>query len=132
MALESEEVVTGAIGRRPEPTTIPPVDPGRRMDALAPLIHQLITWDLVYRTESGVFVLHDDVQRRLQELSASQPHAAHVYVGRMCQRCGVVGITRLVGDELLCASCTRPDIAETAPEEPEVSHHRRRWHRRAG
>ncbi len=135
MALDSERVVTSGNGHSPElPLAVRPVDTGRRLDALAPLIHQLITWEIVSQTESGTFVLQDDVQRRLQELSASQAHStAAVYVGRMCQRCGVVGVTRLVDGELLCASCNVPELVETPVEPPaEVVQRRSRWHRKAG
>ena len=120
MALDGERPVASVNGRGPEvPLVVRPVETGRRLDALAPLIHQLITWDLVTLTDSGTFVLQDDVQQRLQELSAAQPHStAAVYVGRMCQRCGVVGVTRLVEQP------AEPP-AQTGPR-------RSRWHRKAG
>ena len=132
MALESDQGAT--TGNGPDiPVAVRPVDHARRLDAIAPLIHQLITWDIVYRTESGTFVLQDDVQERLQELSASQPHStAAVYVGRMCQRCGIVGVTRLVEGELLCSACTVPTIESSDETPAEVSHRRSRWHRKAG
>jgi hypothetical protein len=135
MALDSEQVGTAGNGRSPEtPLVVRPVDNGRRLDALAPLIHQLITWEIVQQTESGTFVLQDDVQQRLRELSAAQAHStAAVYVGRMCQRCGVVGVTRLVDGELLCSPCNVPELIDTPVEQPvEVSHRRSRWHRKAG
>jgi hypothetical protein len=135
MALDGEQAMASGNGHGPEaPLVVRPVENGRRLDALAPLIHQLITWDIVTLTDSGTFVLQDDVQQRLQEISAAQPHStAAVYVGRMCQRCGVVGVTRLVDDELLCSSCNVPELVET-PAEPstESSHRRSRWHRKAG
>jgi hypothetical protein len=133
MALDSERAATSGNGRGSEiPLVVRPVEKGRRLDALAPLMHQLITWDIVTRTEEGTFVLQDDVQERLQELSAAHPHStAAVYVGRMCQRCGVVGVTRLVEDELLCSSCNIPEL-ETPPDPPvEATHRRSRWHHKA-
>jgi hypothetical protein len=135
MTMDGEQVVTTGNGRGSDiPLVVRPVENGRRLDVLAPLIHQLITWDIVTRTESGTFALQDDVQERLQELSAAQAHStAAVYVGRMCQRCGVVGVTRLVDDELLCSSCNMPELLE-APADPPVagSPRRSRWHRKAG
>ena len=90
-------------------------DPGRRLDQIAPLIHELVAWDLVRRTESGAFVLKDDIQQRLQELAALQPTAvAQVFVGRPCQRCGAVGVTRLVDGTRICAECQA--VPESAPE----------------
>jgi hypothetical protein len=135
MALDSEQMGTTGNGHGPEiPIAVRPVDNGRRLDVLAPLIHQLITWEIVQQTESGTFVLQDDVQQRLQELSAAQPHStAAVYVGRMCQRCGRVGVTRLVDGELLCSSCNAPELVDAPADPPaEASHRRSRWHRKAG
>lgn len=88
---------------------------GPRMEHIAPLVHELITWDLVYRTESGAFVLRDDVQRRLQEASARLAKSTpEVYVGRPCQRCGAHGVTRLVGEVRLCESCNRTSVVGDA------------------
>jgi len=135
MALDGEQAVTNESEHSTEgPLVVRPVESGRRLDAVAPLIHQLITWDIVTLTDSGTFVLQDDVQQRLQEISAAQPHStAAVYVGRMCQRCGRIGVTRLVDGELLCSSCNAPELVETPAEPPaESSHRRSRWHRKAG
>lgn len=102
------------------------VEAGRRMDRMAPLVHELIAWDLVTRTESGSFVLRDDVQRRLQEASARQwTSTPEVFVGRPCQRCGTTGVTRMVGEARLCDECSRASVAEAEPE-------RRRPSRRHG
>jgi hypothetical protein len=30
-------------------------DPARRVERLAPLIHQLVAWDLIYRSDAGTF-----------------------------------------------------------------------------
>jgi len=55
-------------------------DPGRRLERLAPLVHDLIAWDLVYKSESGTFLLRDDVQTRLREISVqTQSTAPRVY-----------------------------------------------------
>jgi hypothetical protein len=135
MALDGEQAVTNESEHNTEgPLVVRPVDNGRRLDAVASLIHQLITWDIVTLTDSGTFVLQDDVQQRLQEISAAQPHStAAVYVGRMCQRCGRVGVTRLVDGELLCSPCNAPELVETPVEPPSDTPHRRsRWHRKAG
>jgi len=111
------------------------VDPRRRLDQLSPLIHELIAWELVHRDESGDFVLHDDVQQRLREVAALRPQSiAQVYVGRQCERCGVVGVTRLIDGTRICAACSRAALetdAEPASEKP-AGRSRSRWHRKAG
>jgi ribosomal protein L37AE/L43A len=111
------------------------VDPRRRLDQLAPLIHELIAWELVYRDSSGTFVLHEDVQRRLSEVTALRPQSiAQVYVGRQCEHCGVVGVTRLIDGLRTCASCSRAakeSDAEPVSEKP-APRHRSRWHHKAG
>ncbi len=135
MALEVPE--------RPEairegPVAAPASESARRLDRLAPLIHELVAWDLVYRTDAGEFVLHDDVQHRLAELTAlrHQP-AAQLYIGRLCQRCGTVGVTRLLDGVHVCSACSLAERAEPAlPVEPDPSptrpETRSRWHRKAG
>lgn len=106
----------------------------RRLDQLAPLIHELIAWDLVYRDESGNFVLHDDVQSRLREVAALRPQSiAQVYVGRQCECCGVIGVTRLIDGARICSTCSRAakdQVAEPIAERP--PERRSRWHRKAG
>jgi ribosomal protein L37AE/L43A len=108
----------------------------RRLDQLAPLIHEILAWELVYRDASGTFVLHDDVQRRLSEVTALRPQSiAQVYVGRQCERCGVVGVTRLIDGARICASCSRvaKEVdAEPTSEKPAAARTRSRWHRKAG
>ena len=53
----------------------------RRLDRLAPLLHELLDWGLVHPTDSGTFELRADVQERLRQLSASRPVLeAQVYV----------------------------------------------------
>ncbi|MHB1585454.1 MAG: hypothetical protein ACYCU7_18135 [Acidimicrobiales bacterium] len=89
----------------------------RRLDRLNPLIHELLAWDLVYQDESGEFGLRPDVQRRLLEAAARAPRfAADVYVGRHCERCGVVGITRLSEGMRLCDACrAAPEADDPSP-----------------
>ena len=110
------------------------VDHRRRLDQLAPLIHELIAWDLVYCDDSGNFVLHDDVQSRLQEVAALRPQAiAEVYVGRQCERCGVISVTRLIDGARICSTCSRAakeQVPEPISEQP--PERRSRWHRKAG
>ncbi len=105
----------------------------RRLDRLSPLLHDLLAWDLVYQDESGEFQLRPDVQRRLAETAAKAPRfAADVYVGRHCERCGVVGITRLTEGLRLCGACAlylQSPAAEEPP--PTVDVTRRRWNGRA-
>jgi len=79
----------------------------RRLEPFSPLLHDLITWDLVYRAESGSFALREDVQRWLEEVSARQSTSTppEVYVGRPCQRCGAIGVTRMIGGLRVCDTC---------------------------
>jgi hypothetical protein len=111
---------------------------GRRLDRMGPLVHELIAWDLVVRTESGTFVLSDDVQRRLQETSARQwTSTPEVYVGRTCHRCGASGVTRMVGEARLCDACSRASVAEVEPEHRPSRRHGRHdgrswWGHKAG
>jgi hypothetical protein len=125
-----------------EPITIPTpgrIDQAQRLDRLAPLIHQLLTWDLVARSESGEFQLREDVQQRLQELSAvPAPVTAQVYLGRKCEVCGLVRATRMVEGARTCGPCSKPALGTAAPSGTEVGpdrpgHHglRARWHRKA-
>lgn len=110
----------------------------RRLGRLSPLLHDLIAWDLVYRTDAGSFVLRDEVQRRLAETSARQSRTApEVYVGRPCQRCGTSGVTRMVDGVRLCDACNQPALVEeAAPFEHRGKRHRHdprsRWGRKAG
>ncbi len=108
---------------------------GGRMDRMGPLVHELIAWDLVHRSESGAFVLNDDIQQRLQEASARQWTARpEVYVGRPCQRCGSTGVTRMVEDVRLCDACSVTSVVADA--DPHVVRRSRRhgswWGRKAG
>lgn len=112
----------------------------RRLDRLAPLLHELIAWDLVRRTESGGFEIPDEVQERLARLSSLQSGSiAQVYVGRKCGRCGSMRVTRMVDGVRLCSTCSAEAAAPAVDTEPEVAegsrkvHHAwSRRHRKAG
>jgi hypothetical protein len=125
------------ITARTSPAVSASTERARRLDQLSPLIHELLSWDLVVRTEAGEFVLTDDVQVRLAELSSRQAHpSTAIYVGRSCQRCGTTGITRLVEDVRLCPACAR--APEPVVETPvELGTGKRRdahswWNRKVG
>jgi ribosomal protein L37AE/L43A len=130
---------------------VPPADPGpiaaisaaesaRRLDRLAPLLHELIAWDLVRQTESGSFEIPEEVQERLAHLSSLQAGSiAQVYVGRKCGRCGSMRVTRMVDGVRLCSTCSAEVAAPSIDAEPEAAdgsrkglHGRSRWHRKAG
>ena len=123
-----------------EPTTIPvPIgfDHAQRLDRLAPLIHQLLAWDIVTRSDSGSYVLQDDVQERLQAIAAV-PATAQVYLGRKCETCGLVRATRMVDGARVCGPCSlaaAEAATSPAPDDDPVrpEHHgiRSRWHRKA-
>lgn len=109
---------------------------GGRLDRMGSLVHELIAWDLVYRSESGAFVLRDDVQQRLEEASARQWTAQpEVYVGRPCQRCGSTGVTKMVEDVRLCETCSvtvTSAVVVTDPDEVRRSKRHGWWGRKAG
>ncbi len=124
----------------PEPVdALSAVESARRLDRLAPLLHELIAFDLVRRTESGGFEIPEEVQERLARLSSLQSGTiAQVYVGRKCDRCGSMRVTRMVDGVRLCATCSSEVSAPPEPTEPEAGkgarngHGRGRWHRKAG
>jgi len=105
-------------------------------ERFAPMLHDLVQWGLVQRSEEGSWVLRDDVQNCLD--AYPQPQAeAQVYVGSRCQECGTSAITWASDGRHLCASCIDAervgeiDIRETEPG----TQARRRWlrlHGRAG
>jgi hypothetical protein len=125
-----------------EPITVPVVlgtgNAGQRLDRLSPLIHQLLAWDLIYRSEDGTYLLRDDVQQRLvaMEPTAATP-TAEVYLGRRCQSCGSVRATRLVDGARVCEPCRLsasvgpPPLPEAGPTGSEHHGIRSRWHRKA-
>jgi len=134
-AMTVEQAKMPEIGREGEVVGVTTtVDHRRRLDQLSPLIHELIAWEIVYCDESGNFVLHDDVQSRLREVAALRPQSiAQVYVGRQCERCGVVGVTRLIEGARICSACSRAakeQVVEPAVDRP--PERRSRWHRKAG
>ena len=125
----------------PEPVAVPSAaDSARRLDRLAPLLHELLAWDLVRQTESGTFVIPDEVQERLSRLTSLQTGSiAQVYVGRKCGRCGSIRVTRMVEGVRLCSTCSSELASPSGTEEPEEAvsgrkghHGRSRWHRKAG
>jgi len=124
----------------PGPGPISPIadaESARRLDRLAPLLHELIAWDLVRQTDTGAFEIPEDVQVRLRQLSALQNGSiAEVYVGRKCGRCGSMRVTRMVDGVRLCSTCSAEASAPPVPDEPPACEVRRggrsRWHRKAG
>jgi hypothetical protein len=126
----------------PEPglgpiSSIADTDSARRLDRLAPLLHELIAWDLVRQTDTGAFEIPEEVQERLRRLSALQNGSiAEVYVGRKCGRCGSMRVTRMVDGVRLCSTCSAEVSAPPIPDEPPPVEGRRggrsRWHRKAG
>jgi ribosomal protein L37AE/L43A len=125
----------------PEPVAvISAAESARRLDRLAPLLHELIAWDLVRRTDAGTFEIPEEVQARLAQLTSMQTDSiAQVYVGRKCGRCGSMRVTRMVDGVRLCSTCSAEVVAPTVDAEPEEvdgsrkAHHGwSRRHRKAG
>ena len=108
-------------------------DPKRRLDRLVPLLHELVAWDLVQQAEDGGFVLRRDVQERLAILTADRPlRSAEVFVGRKCEVCGLVRLTRMVEGVRTCSPCskTRPlDELAAADDAGRTKGHRGFFHR---
>lgn len=108
-------------------------DPKRRLDRLVPLLHELVAWDLVQRAEDGSFVLRPDVQERLVVLTADRPvRSAEVFVGRKCQVCGLVRLTRMVDGVRTCSPCSMAaplDESDGAAETGRTKVHRSFFHR---
>jgi len=99
-------------------------DPKRQLDRLVPLLHELVAWDLVRRADDGTFVLRDDVQERLAVLSAERPNrSAQVYIGRKCERCERVALTRMVEGTRICSTCSVASLvgADAAPDSAPAS-----------
>lgn len=125
---------------RTTPITSVTGDRTKRLDQLSPLIHDLLSWELVVRTEDGGYLLTEDVQQRLAETASRQSHpSAAVYVGRSCQRCGATGVTRLVDGVRACPACARaPDPPVEPPTELDTGKRRGRseahtwWNRKVG
>ncbi len=101
-----------------EMRSAPAVDgPGRRLDRLAPLLHDMVAWGLVTQAQDGTFTLAGDVQDRLAHLAMQRPaRTAQVHVGRTCQGCGLVTVTWLVEGTHRCATCR--DATATEEEVP--------------
>jgi len=102
------------------------------LDRMGPILRDLVAFDLVVRTETGAFELRPEVQRWLADASvrSGPPGTAEVFVGRLCQRCGAIAVTRIVDGVRVCATCQATPVAEAVPE---PSHHARRWRtRKAG
>jgi hypothetical protein len=125
-----------------EPITVPVVlgtgNASQRLDRLSPLIHQLLAWDLIYRSDTGTYLLREDVQQRLVAMeSAAAPPTAEVYLGRKCQSCGSIRATRLVEGVRVCelcrlsASVVPPALPDAVPTGSEHHGIRSRWHRKA-
>ena len=141
MAQPSAGLTVTSQGRKPEPQErAASGEQLRRLDRLAPLLHELLDWDLVRPTDTGAFELRADVQERLRQLTAARPLLeAQVYVGRPCRHCGRVAVTRLVDGVRMCTPCREtaaagPDAAEvdTVSVPPTGRGLKYRRHRRAG
>jgi hypothetical protein len=116
-------------GDQEPPAALSAAESARRLDRLAPLLHELITWDLVRRTDSGRFEIPDEVQERLARLSTLPSGSiAQVYVGRKCGRCGLIRVTRMVDGVRLCAPCSAELAAPAVALEPEVVDGGRKGH----
>jgi hypothetical protein len=121
--------VPGAGGRRSVRSDVDEF--GWQLDRMGPLLRDMVAFGIVVRDEHGVFVLHEEVQRRLAASSSrlNHPATAAVFVGRSCQRCGASGVTRLVEGARLCAACqsTPAVVAVVVDQAPAGHEHHRRW-----
>lgn len=108
-------------------------DPKRRLDRLVPLLHEMVAWDLVQQAGDGSFVLRQDVQERLAALTADRPvRSAEVFVGRKCEVCGLVRLTRMVDGLRTCSPCSKTtplDEVDGAADTGRAKVHRGFFHR---
>jgi ribosomal protein L37AE/L43A len=102
-----------------------------RLLRLGPLISELIAHDLVTRSQSGRFVLRDDLQGHLEEAVTKRDRTvAQVYIGRSCATCGTMAPTRLHSGVRQCGPCRQvldnptPTVTYRVP--PDVERHRTR------
>ena len=107
-----------------------------RIEHMAPLVHELIAWDLVVRSDSGEFVLLDDVQQKLGEALARAGSTPDVFVGRPCEGCNTVTVTQLVDGSRVCGPCRQSALTTEiqSPSIPSPRHSRpglRKWRRLA-
>jgi hypothetical protein len=110
-------------------------DDSRSLAHLGPLIHQLIARDLIYQSAEGAFMLRDDIQRLLAEKYLTLPPGEpEIFVGRKCQHCYRITVTRVVDGSRICGDCVRGDepAAPLHPFEPSVREYmpRPHWPRR--
>lgn len=121
---------------RPLPGATHPTGRGR-LERVGPMIHELIALDLVSRSEAGTFVLREDVQERLSQVWTQRSQSTpQVFIGRPCDRCHVVGVTRLVDESRICADCrgsadTSSTSLPVAPPPSRGRHAARKRHRAA-
>lgn len=120
MAIVPRAMTSGELSQPPAvPTTDWVRDASRPLERLAPLIHELVAWDLIYRSASGTYQLREDVQRHLQERSAVSPSGpAQVFVGRKCDVCGTVTVTKLVNGSRICGVCSQASGLTSPPTAP--------------
>ena len=107
-----------------------------RTEHMGPLVHELITWDLVVRSDSGEFVLLDDVQQKLGEALAQAGSTPDVFVGRPCEACNTLTVTRLVDGSRVCGPCRQSALTTEirSPSTLSPRHSRpglRKWRRLA-
>lgn len=112
------------------------------LDRFTPLIHELIAWDLIYRSDDGEYKLRDDIQRLLAERSLTTPTGPpEMFIGRKCQRCYRMTVTRMVDGSRVCSNCdptggpaagtTESDTFVVQPVSRDRAHWRRKGHQAA-
>lgn len=111
----------------------------RTSHRLPSLLHELVHYDLVEKSDAGSWVLRSEVQSSLDNLVGTQVEDERlVFVGLRCQRCGIRTVTSLVEDVRLCDPCAKrrdeddgDGIAEPSARGA-AGHFRRHHFRRAG
>jgi len=113
--------------------------PGNHVDRLVPLLRELVASEFVVQTADGKFQLSDAAQARLHALTADRPPpSAQVYVGRRCELCGIIKVTRMVDGLRTCTTCHQRacepyvEPVTPVPDPRRMIHPSFRWHRGVG
>jgi hypothetical protein len=118
-------------------TRTPPLavlnDDRRINDRLPSLVHELLYYRMVERTEAGTWVLRPELEAALEaQHLATVPATGHrVFVGLRCEVCSRRTVTSMVEGRRLCQSCATADPTAGPPatdvtEAPTGSGRRRR------
>ena len=92
-------------------------DDRRMNDRLPSLVHELLYYRAVERTDAGTWVLRPELESALeaQHLATMSPNGHRVFVGLRCEQCTRRTVTSMVDGRRLCQSCATPDTTIGEP-----------------